>query len=73
MITPEGCGKGVSSVVRLSEQLADLPRCANAKRAGGAEDNALYAISFAIAAVQEAEYAVLEATLARADASAADG
>jgi hypothetical protein len=42
-------------------------------RAEAAEDYADDAISFAIAAVQEAEYAVLDAVLARSDADALAG
>lgn len=37
------------------------------RRAEVAEDEALYAIDFALAAIEEAEYTVLDATLARMD------
>ena len=42
-------------------------------KAETAEDYAEDAINFAIAAVQEAEYAVLDAVLARSDADALAG
>ena len=40
-------------------------------RADAAEDDAVDAVAFADAALEEAEYAVLNATLARMDADAA--
>jgi hypothetical protein len=50
---------------------AELDQKKMARRADAADDYADDAVSFAIAAVQEAEYAVLDAALARADAQAA--
>jgi len=38
------------------------------RRADNAEDDALFAIDFAYSAIEEAEYAVLDATLARSEA-----
>ena len=37
------------------------------KRAANAEDDAAFAVEFASAAIEEAEYAVLNATLVRAE------
>jgi hypothetical protein len=50
---------------------ADIDTKMVQRRAEGAEDDAVAAVAFAEAALEEAEYAVLNATLARMDADAA--
>jgi gas vesicle protein len=56
---------------QVQERQAERDAKRTERRAEAAEDDAAYAISFAISAVEEAEYTVLDATLARADADAA--
>jgi hypothetical protein len=56
---------------KAADKKAEMDRDRAQKRAEKADLDAGDAVSFAIAAVQEAEYAVLDAALAHADADAA--
>jgi hypothetical protein len=64
-------------VARLREDVeakkADRDAKKTQHRADEAEDDAIIVVAFAEAALEEAEYAVLTATLARLDATAAAG
>ena len=52
---------------KAGDKKAEMDQAKAAMKADAAEDYAEDAVNFAIAAVQEAEYAVLDAVLARAD------
>jgi TolA-binding protein len=58
---------------KAAGKMAEMDQAKAGVRADAAEDYAEDAINFAIAAVQEAEYAVLDAVLARSDADALAG